>query len=44
MEIVDEELKIKKFIEVISEIFDESKCGGLITIEKADIILYNYNK
>ncbi len=43
VEIVDEEEKIKKFVDVINTIFDESKCGGLITIEKADIIRYMYN-
>ena len=40
IEIVDEELKIDKFIPVVEQIFDEANCGGLITIERAEIIKY----
>lgn len=40
IEIVDEIEKIEKFIPVVNEIFENSKCGGLITIEKAEIIKY----
>ena len=40
IEIVDEENKIEHFIPVIDQIFEEAKCGGLVTIEKADIIKY----
>lgn len=40
IEIVDEELKIDKFIPVVEKIFDEANCGGLITIERAEIIKY----
>jgi len=44
IEIVDEEEKIKMFIPKIEAIFDESKSGGLITLEKAEIIIYTYSK
>lgn len=40
IEIVDEEKKIEEFIPIVDEIFTTSKCGGLITIEKASIIKY----
>ena len=40
VEIVDEEKKIESFLEVIHEIFDDSGCNGLITIEKAQVIKY----
>jgi PII-like signaling protein len=40
IEIVDEEGKIDLFIPIIEKIFEEANCGGLITIEKANIIKY----
>lgn len=40
IEIVDEIEKIENFIPVINEIFEKSRSGGLITIEKAEIIKY----
>ncbi len=40
IEIVDEIDKIEKFIPVVNEIFENSRSGGLITIEKAEIIKY----
>lgn len=40
IEIVDEVEKIEKFITIVNEIFENSKSGGLITIEKAEIIKY----
>ncbi len=44
VEIVDELKKIEDFIPKLNTIFDEANCGGLITIEKADIIKYTANK
>lgn len=44
IEIVDEEEKIEKFIPIVEKIFEEANCGGLITIEKANIIKYVANK
>lgn len=40
IEIVDETLKIEEFLPVVDKIFEEAGSGGLITIEKADIIKY----
>ncbi|MDH7604599.1 MAG: DUF190 domain-containing protein [Melioribacter sp.] len=40
IEIVDEEEKVEKFLSILHDIFEEAKCGGLITIEKAEIIKY----
>ena len=41
VEIVDEEKKLKNFLEVIDRLFEEAQCGGLITLEKAEIIRYS---
>jgi len=43
IEIVDEEKKIEGFIPILDEIFEEANSGGLITIEKAQIIKYTAN-
>lgn len=40
IEIVDSEKKIMEFIPLVEEIFEKANCGGLITLEKADIIKY----
>ncbi len=40
IEIVDEEEKINNFIPFVESIFEEANCGGLITLEKAEIIKY----
>jgi len=44
IEIVDEEQKIEQFIPVIDQIFEEANSGGLVTIERADIIKYTGSK
>ncbi len=44
IEIVDEIEKVENFLPVLNKIFDEANSGGLITIEKAEIIKYVYNK
>lgn len=44
IEIVDQQKKIEEFIPVLNDIFETSNSGGLITIEKADIIKYVVNK
>jgi uncharacterized protein len=44
IEIVDEQKKIEDFIPFVEQIFEEANCGGLITMEKADIIKYTANK
>ena len=40
IEIVDTESKIENFVPVLENIFEEANCGGLITLEKAEIIKY----
>jgi PII-like signaling protein len=40
IEIVDTYPKIEAFLEVLHQIFDKASCGGLITLEKAEIIKY----
>jgi hypothetical protein len=40
IEIVDSADKIEKFLPLVNDIFESSKSGGLITVEKAEIIKY----
>lgn len=42
IEIVDEIEKIENFIPIVDQIFESSNSGGLITIEKAEIIKYTH--
>ena len=44
IEIVDAEDKIKDFIVVVEHLFETSGSGGLITIEKAEVIRYKAGK
>jgi len=44
IEIVDTEEKIRDFIPVIDALFEEVGCGGLVTLEKAEIIKYTHGK
>lgn len=40
IEIVDEVSKIEKFLSAVNQIFEDANIGGLITIEKAQVIKY----
>lgn len=40
IEIVDEEKKVDEFIPVLHDLFEKSDSGGLITIEKVEVIRY----
>jgi uncharacterized protein len=40
IEIVDELEKIEMFLPKIHDIFEEANCGGLITLERVDVIKY----
>jgi len=40
IEIVDTEKKIEEFIPMLNEIFEEANSGGMITMEKVNIIKY----
>ena len=44
IEIVDEQERIEKFLPIIHDIFEEANCGGLITMEKAEIIKYTHRE
>lgn len=44
IEIVDEEEKIDRFLPVLHDLFESSRCGGLITVEKVDVIKYLHGK
>jgi PII-like signaling protein len=44
VEIVDTEEKIMAFTEEVSQLFEDTKTGGLITLEKADVIFYRSGK
>jgi len=44
IEIVDEASKIEDFLSILHQIFDEAESGGLITVEKAEIIKYVYQQ
>lgn len=40
IEIADGTEKIEKFLPILHDIFEEANCGGLITMEKVEIIKY----
>jgi uncharacterized protein len=40
IEIVDTEEKIREFTKTVEQLFEQTKSGGLITIEKAEVIRY----
>ncbi len=44
VEIVDTNENIQKFIPVIQQLFEQSKRGGLITMEKVNVLFYHPNK
>lgn len=44
VEIVDTEEKIREFTKTVEQLFEQTKSGGLITIEKAEVIRYKAGK
>jgi PII-like signaling protein len=44
VEIVDVEEKIKEFLPVVDDLFQRSGSGGMITLERAEIIRYTHGK
>jgi len=44
IEIVDTEEKIRQFTATVEQLFEQTKSGGLITIEKAEVIRYRAGK
>ncbi|MBI5482880.1 MAG: DUF190 domain-containing protein [Deltaproteobacteria bacterium] len=44
VELVDTEEKIQGFIPVLDELFEKARCGGMITLEKAEVLRYSAGK
>ena len=44
IEIVDAEEKIREFTKTVEQLFEQAKSGGLITLEKAEVIRYKAGK
>lgn len=44
VELVDTEEKIKAFLPEVDEFFEKAHCGGMVTIEKAEVIRYSPGK
>ncbi|HTR82452.1 MAG TPA: DUF190 domain-containing protein [Bacteroidota bacterium] len=44
IEIVDTEENIRAFIPIVDQLFEETGCGGMLTLEKADVIKYTHGK
>jgi uncharacterized protein len=44
VEIVDHSARIEQFLETANTLIEESGCGALITIEKAEVIYYKSKK
>lgn len=44
VEIVDTEEKIKEFTKTVEHLFEQTKSGGLITIEKIEVMRYKAGK
>lgn len=44
IEIVDTEEKIREFTKIIEQLFEQTKSGGLITIEETEVIRYKAGK
>lgn len=44
VEIVDSEEKIKAFMSVVDDLFERSGSGGMVTLERAEIVRYTSGK
>jgi PII-like signaling protein len=44
IEIVDTEERITSFIPFVDKLFEEIGCGGMLTLEKVDVIKYTHGK
>jgi PII-like signaling protein len=40
IEIVDQEEKVNAFVDTVDDLMQKAACGGLITIEKANVLYY----
>lgn len=44
VELVDTEERIKQFLPIVDNLFEQTGCGGMVTIEKVDVIRYSAGK
>lgn len=44
VEIVDEEDKVDAFVSTVDELFEAAGCGGLVTMERVEVICYGPGK
>jgi PII-like signaling protein len=44
IEIVDTEENIRKFLPSVDELFEQAGCGGMVTMEKVEVIRYKAGK
>ena len=44
VELIDTEEKIKAFLPRIDALFEQAGCGGMVTVEKAEVIRYSAGK
>ena len=44
IELVDTEENIRKFLPSVDGLFEQAGCGGMVTIEKAEVIRYKAGK
>ena len=44
VEIVDTEGKVKSFMPVVDDVFQRSGSGGMVTLERAEVIRYTHGK
>jgi PII-like signaling protein len=44
IEITDEEWKINSFLPTLHDLFEKANCGGLITMERVEVIRYLHGK
>jgi hypothetical protein len=42
LEIVDSEDRINDFITVVDQLFEQAQCGGLVTMERVQILKYSH--
>ncbi len=43
-EITDEEAKINSFLSTLHDLFEAARCGGLVTVERVQVIKYLHGK
>lgn len=42
VELVDHEEKINAFVAIVDRLMEQANCGGLITLEKAEVLYYKH--